>query len=307
MKRTIGMSLFSAVATLFLAGCSTEDHEKALFYKEQGDFYYQNGKWDQAHAEYFAALNKEEKYVDAYIAIGYTCRMQGKVEYIKSPNEYGRRVAEKKYREAHWWTEQCLEKEEGNAEAYHLQGLLWYDACKFDQAIDCFDQALDHDPHHRFANKYKSMCLFMQGVKLRGEGAEAKDRAKKLTEAGSEVEALAESTKQLDLYRDAVAKYEEAAKTMDLFLTNWDKVETEKAPEESDLKNWIRVLREMAKADGAETEEAHIYMNKIKNVAPALTDKGVEEGSVGGQPVIRESDMVPSMTEKDTKAEGPRK
>ncbi|MEK7467423.1 MAG: tetratricopeptide repeat protein [Planctomycetota bacterium] len=302
MNRTIGLRLLGVVIPLLLAGCTSADHEKALWFKDQGDFYYQNGKWDQAHAEYGAAIGKDEDFIEAYIALAYTCRMQGKVEYIKSPNEYGRRVAEKRYQEAHWWTELCLEKEEGNPEAFHLQGLLWYDACKFEQAIDSFDKVLDHDPHHKHANKYKSMCLFMQGVKLRGEGAAAKEKAAKLRVEGEENEANLEMSKQVDLYRDAVEKYEVAAKTMEAYLTNWDKLEVDKPPQEADLRNWIRVLREMAKSDGTETEEARIYMNKIKNVAPALTEKGAAEGAEGGQPVIRESDLVPSMMGKDSGA-----
>ena len=301
MKRTMCKRLLlGAVLPLLLAGCSTEEHEKALWYKEQGDFYYQNGKWSQAHAEYGAAIGKDEDLIEAYIAIAYTCRMQGKIEYIKSPNEYGRRVAEERYQKAHWWTEQCLEKDEGNPEAYHLQGLLWYDACKFEEAIDSFDKALDHNPHHKHANKYKSMCLFMQGVKFRSEGSAAKEKAAKYLKEGAEKDANVELTKQVDLYRASVDKYEIAATTMEVYLSNWDKVETDKAPQEADLKNWIRVLRAMAKADGTETEEARIYMNKIKNVAPALTEKGAAEGAEGGQPVIRESDLVPSMMGKDS-------
>ena len=300
MKRTIGVGLLGAVVSLGFTGCSTEEHEKALWYKEQGDYYYQNGKWEQARAEFKAALAKDEELIEAYIALAYTCRMMGKVEYFKSPNEYGRRVAEKMYREAHWWSEQCLEREEGNPEAYHLQGLLWYDACKFDKAIDSFDEALDHDPHHRHANKYKSMCLFMQGVQLRGEASAAKEKAAKLTKEGAENEANLELERQIGLNREAVEKYEIAAKTMESYLTNWDKNQTEKAPQEGDLRNWIRVLLAMAKADGAETDEARIYMNKIKNVAPALTERGVREGSEGGEPVIRESDQLPSMMGKDS-------
>jgi tetratricopeptide (TPR) repeat protein len=302
MKRTTGNGLAVLVLSFALTGCAGDEHDKALWYKDQGDYYYQNGKWDQAHAEYVAAIQKDEDLIEAYIAVAYTCRMQGKVEYIKSPNEYGRRMAERAYRESHTWTVKCLEKEEGNPEAYHLQGLLWYDACNFEEAIDSFDKALDHDPHHKHANKYKSMCLFMQGVKMRGEGAIAKANAEKYAKEGADVEALEEQKKQMMLYRDAVDKYEEAAKTMEAYLTNWDKVETDKAPQEADLKNWVRVLREMAKADGTETEEARIYMNKIKNVAPALTHKGAEEGTEGGQPVIRESDLAPSMMDKDSRA-----
>lgn len=286
MNRSIAGALFGVVAALAGSGCSTVDHEKAMFYKEQGDFYYQNGKWEQAHAEYWAALGQDDEFIEAYLAIGYTCRMRGKVEYIKSPNEFGRRMAEKHYGEALWWTEQCLEREEGNPECYHLQGLLWYDASRFDEAIDSFDKALDHDPHHKHANKYKSLCLFMQGVKLRGLGAAAKEKD--------------DLVKQLEFYNEAVKKYEDAATTMEAYLANWDKLETSKAPQEADLRNWVRVIREMAKADGKETEEARIYMNKIKNVAPALTERGAVEGmDDGGQPVIRESDLIPSMTERE--------
>lgn len=288
MIRSITAGLLAAILALALAGCSPIDHEKALFYKDQGDFYYQNGKWEQARAEYLAALGVDEEFIEAYVAIGYTSRMMGKVEYIKSPDEYGRRQAEKWYREALRYTELCLEHDEGNPEAYHLQGLLWYDASRFQEAIDSFDKALDHDPHHKHANKYKSMCLFMQGVQLRGQGIEAKEKG--------------EIEKQVELCREAVRKYEDAATAMETYLANWDKVESEKAPQESDLRNWIRVLREMAKADGAETEEARIYMNKIKNVAPALTERGAMEGSKDGQPVIRESDVAPSMTDKDRAA-----
>ncbi len=287
MNRTIAIALAGIFGAFMAAGCSGVDRKKADFYKEQGDYYYQNGKWDQAHAEYMAALGQDEDFIEAYLALGYTCRMMGKVEYIKSPNEYGRRMAEKYYNEARWWTDKCLEKEEGNPECYHLQGLLWYDSSHFDKAIECFDLALDHDPHHKHANKYKSLCLFMEGVKLRGLGTAAKEK--------DDIE------KQLQLYREAVKKYEDAAKTMEVYLDNWDKLETAKAPQEADLRNWIRVLREMAKADGKETEEARIYMNKIKNVAPALTEKGAVEGrDESGQPVIHESDLVPSMTGRET-------
>ncbi|MCE9583347.1 MAG: hypothetical protein K8T20_12750 [Planctomycetes bacterium] len=283
MIRWATVVVVAVLAVFATAGCSDVDRVKADTYKEQGDFYYQKGAWPQAHAEFGAAIAEDPDFIAAYIAISYTCRMMGKVEWIKSPNEYGRRMAEKYYQEARMWAEKCLEKDEGNPDAYHIEGLLWWDASKFTEAIEKFDMVLDHDPHHKWANYYKSWCLFLQGVELRGKAAAAKEKG--------------DQVKQQEYSAEVVQKYEEAAKTMEAYLANWDKATQEKAPGESDLKNWIRAVREMAKADGNETEEAKIYMNKIKN-APGLTEKGATEGMENGQPVVHEGDQPPPRNNK---------
>ena len=174
----------------------------------------------------------------------------------------------------------ALKQDEGNAEAYHVMGLLWYDSGKFELAIENFDQALDHDPHHQHASYYKSWCLFYQGVTLHGQA----------TEAGKKND----TDKQRELIKEAVEKYQAAAKSMEAYIKNYDKESTARVPQESDLKNWIQGLKEMAKADATVTDDVRMVLGKIRHMSPALTKDGAEEGSKNGLPEIHEDDMPPS-------------
>jgi hypothetical protein len=87
------MKAFSLICLAALvSGCVTDcggEPDKPLWYKEQGDYYYQNGKWPQAHAEYQAALQKDENYLEAAIALVYTCRMQAHIAGIEDQAHSG--------------------------------------------------------------------------------------------------------------------------------------------------------------------------------------------------------------------------
>lgn len=295
-------SLAVLAAALMVSGCTEVDHAKAAAYKEQGDFYYQNAHWAQAHAEYKAAIATDEEQFEAYIAIAYTCRMQGKVEWVKSPNEYGRRVATHCYEEANAWIERLEQLDEGNPEGYHLRGLLWFDAGKFDIAIENFDLALDHDPHHRYANFYKSLCLFMKGVDARGRAMEHGAAEEKLRKDNDVVGADKEGEDKKKLNLEAAEYYERAAKAVDSYLANWAKASTDPAPQESDLKNWAKSLRAMASAEGSETDDAKLYMRKVLgSTAPSLTEKGAKDKTANGEPIVRESDLPPYLQSKEIK------
>ena len=198
------------------------------------------------------------------------------------------------------------DKDKGNLEAYHLKGLLWFDASRFENAIENFDLALDHDPHHKFANFYKSLCLFMQGVEARGRGA---DFSKVDSSGHPEPLSKEDERAQKDLYQEAARKYEDAAKAVDSYLKNWDKLSSDPAPQEADLKNWARSLRAMAKAEGEETEDARVYMRKVMgSSSPALSKKGAEEErGEDGLPVIHESDVPPNLRGLDLGTPGSKK
>ncbi|NUN47721.1 MAG: hypothetical protein HUU15_02695 [Candidatus Brocadiae bacterium] len=282
MTRVIPICLIIA-ASPFFAGCGEEDEGRnAAWHKEQGDYYYMNGRFDQAHAQYILSLEKDDEFIPSMLALVYACRMQGKLEFVKAPNEYGKRLMEAKYREALHWGMKVLEEEKGNDDGLHAIGLLYYDASgdsetRLDTALEYFDRALDHNPRHTWAQYYRAWCFFLKGVKARGEGA-------RLEEKGQGEEAK----KKFAL---CSRWYVKAANAMSDHLENWEKAKGEDAPREADWRNWIAMLKEMAGAGGEITGRAKEFGDRIKGAHPGRESGSVREGEEG----VAEEDLPPGV------------
>jgi tetratricopeptide (TPR) repeat protein len=281
MTRALPLCLLVLFAP-FVAGCGEEEegHDSA-WHKEQGDYYYVNGRWDQAHAQYILALEKDDEYVPAMLALIFACRMQGKIEFIKAPNEFGRRKMEAKYQEALHWGNKALEEEEGNDDALHAIGILYYDAAgdseaKVDMALEYFDRALDHNPRHSWSQYYRAWCFFLKGVKARGDGVRLEEKDQK-DEAAKKFQASARW-------------YLKAAQAMEDHLENWEKAKGENAPREGDWRNWIAMLKEMSASGGAITATAKSLGDKIQGGSPGRESGVIREGES-----VAEEDLPPGV------------
>lgn len=261
MKKLI--PLFLAV----VSGCSLEEEGlEAQDHKELGDLYYSKGQWDRAGHEYMLAIEKDDELYGAFVALAYTWRSKGQYELIANPNIYGRKKADECFRESEKWALKCLDEDDGNAEAMHVIGLLYYDANKLDKAIEWFDKTLDHDPRHIHANLYRSWCFFFTASRLR---ADAQEMSEKKDVNGEQ-----------QLLREARANYASAAKAMEEYIANYEKMRNIDAPNEPELRHWIKILADLQKNDGVLSEEGRRLSAKIKTSEP---QPEVIEGSGDGE------------------------
>lgn len=262
------MPLVLAVAT----GCvGTEEGLDAKEFKELGDHYYSEGQWDRAAHEYMLAIKEDDEMYEAYVALAYTFRSKGMYELIANPNVYGRRKADEWFRESERWALKCLEEDDGNAEAMHVIGLLYYDASKLEKAIEWFDKTLDHDPRHIHANLYRSWCFFFTASRLR---VDAQELAEKKDVEGEQ-----------KLLREARGNYASAAKAMEDYIANYEKMRNIEAPNEPELRHWIKILADLQKNDGVLSEEGRRLSAKISTGEP---QPEVIEGKDGELPETHE-------------------
>lgn len=246
--------LFLAAVISGCGPCCPVD-EKPYWYKEQGDYYYQHGKWHQARAEYVAALGKDEEYVEAAVALVYTCRMIAAVAELK-----GEPGAGKSRQEAIAWANHALEHAPGNADAHYAAALALNDLDRFDEADAQLHAALDARSPFPLAHLEMARSSYRRA-----------ERELRLSAEPKAAPAAAVEHKAL-----AMQRLKSAADSVEAYLRSYREQFQRPAPEDQDLQRWVAVLRDMAAHDGVLTEDARALLHLLdpeRHRAPVIHER----------------------------------